>query len=125
MPNKRRSLLLSVALSSVLGAAAHAQTTPTPDALNAIQKQIEQSKAQQEELKAKAEALDKEIADLQAAAIKAAHEVQETESQVTELEDTLAALSDAACGNAARNMQASGGPQQRIADAAGRRSGRL
>lgn len=94
MPSKRHALLLVTALSGVLGAAAHAQTTPTPKELDAIQKQIEQSKAQQEELKAKAEALDKEIADLQAAAIKAAHEVQETESQVTELEDTLAALSD-------------------------------
>lgn len=79
-------------LSSV--AAAHGQATPTPQELNAIQKQIEQSKAQQDELKAKAAALDKEIADLQAAAVKAAHEVQDTESQVTELEDTLSALSD-------------------------------
>jgi septal ring factor EnvC (AmiA/AmiB activator) len=98
VPSKRRSLLLATALS-VLGAAAYAQTTPPADApspqdLNAIQKQIEQSKAQQEELKAKAAQLDKEIADLQAAAVKAAHDVQETESQVTELEDTLAALSD-------------------------------
>jgi septal ring factor EnvC (AmiA/AmiB activator) len=82
-------------LSSVFGvAAAHGQATPTPQELNAIQKQIEQSKAQQDELKAKAAALDKEIADLQAAAVKAAHEVQDTESQVTELEDTLSALSD-------------------------------
>jgi septal ring factor EnvC (AmiA/AmiB activator) len=97
--NKRSTLLLSVALSCGLGAIAHAQTTPpanppSPKELDAIQKQIEQSKAQQEELRAKAAQLDKEIADLQAAAIKAAHEVQETESQVTELEDTLAALSD-------------------------------
>lgn len=98
MLNKPRIFLLSVALSGVLGAAAHAQTTPSdapsPQELNAIQKQIEQSKAQQEELKAKAAQLDKEIADLQAEAVKAAHEVQETESQVTELEDTLVALSE-------------------------------
>jgi septal ring factor EnvC (AmiA/AmiB activator) len=93
VPSKRRSLLLATALS-VLGATAYAQTSPTPTELDAIQKQIEQSKAQQEELKAKAAQLDKEIADLQAEAVKAAHEVQETESQVTELEDTLAALSD-------------------------------
>jgi septal ring factor EnvC (AmiA/AmiB activator) len=93
--NRRRSLLLSVALSGVLGAAvAYAQTTPDPGDLNAIQKQIEQSKAQQDELNAKAASLDKEIADLQAEAVKAAHQVQDTESQVTELEDTLAALSD-------------------------------
>jgi septal ring factor EnvC (AmiA/AmiB activator) len=103
--NKRRPLLIAATLSGVLGvAAAHAQTTPdatTPmtaapptQDLNAIEKQIEQSKAQQQELKAKAAQLDKEIADLQAEAVKAAHEVQETESQVTELEDTLAALSD-------------------------------
>lgn len=95
MLNRKRALLLATALSAGLGVmAAHAQTTPTPQELNAIQKQIEQSKAQQEELKAKAAQLDKEIADLQAAAVKAAHEVQESESQVTELEDTLAALSD-------------------------------
>ena len=93
MLNKRRSLLLATALS-VLGATAYAQTTPSPQDLNAIQKQIEQGQAKQEELKAKAAQLDKEIADLQAAAVKAAHEVQETESQVTDLEDTLAALSD-------------------------------
>jgi septal ring factor EnvC (AmiA/AmiB activator) len=96
--SKQRTLLLATALSSVLGAMAHAQTTPaptpTPDELNAIQKQIDQSKAQQEELKAKAAQLDKEIADLQAEAVKAAHDVQDTESRVTELEDTLAALSD-------------------------------
>src|SRR4051812_5119942 len=101
VPNKRSALRLLTMLSSLLCAAvAHAQTTapagapsPTPE-LNAIQKQIEQSKAEQEELKAKAAALDKEIADLQAEAVKAAHEVQDTESQVTDLEDTLAALSD-------------------------------
>src|SRR4051812_17792973 len=101
VPNKRSALRLLTMLSSLLCAAvAHAQTTapagapsPTPE-LNAIQKQIEQSKAEQEELKAKAAQLDKEIADLQAAAVKAAHQVQDTESQVTDLEDTLAALSD-------------------------------
>jgi septal ring factor EnvC (AmiA/AmiB activator) len=91
--NKRHSLFLATALT-VFGAPALAQTTPTPKELDAIQKQIEQSKAQQEDLKAKAAQLDKEIADLQAEAVKAAHEVQDTESQVTELEDTLAALSD-------------------------------
>ncbi|GAB2179372.1 murein hydrolase activator EnvC family protein [Dongia sp. agr-C8] len=93
MPNKRSILLIATALG-LLGAHAHAQTTPAPTELDAIQKQIEQSKAQQEALKAKAEQLDKEIADLQAEAVKAAHDVQDTESQVTELEDTLAALSD-------------------------------
>jgi septal ring factor EnvC (AmiA/AmiB activator) len=96
--NKRHNLLLATALSCLLGASAFAQTsptpTPTPKELDAIQKQIEQSKAQQDALKAKAAALDKEIADLQAEAVRAAHEVQDTESQVTELEDTLAALSD-------------------------------
>jgi septal ring factor EnvC (AmiA/AmiB activator) len=91
--NKRHSLLIATALT-VFGAPALAQTTPTPKELDAIQKQIEQSKAQQEDLKAKAAQLDKEISDLQAQAVKAAHEVQDTESQVTELEDTLAALSD-------------------------------
>ena len=91
--SKRHSLLLATALS-VLGAAAYAQTSPSPQDLTAIQKQIEQGKAQQEELKAKAAQLDKEISDLQAEAVKAAHEVQDTETQVTELEDTLAALSD-------------------------------
>ena len=95
MLNRQRALLLATALSGLLGAAAaRAQTTPDPQDLNTLQKQIEQGQAQQEELKAKAAQLDKEIADLQAAAVKAAHEVQDTESQVTELEDTLAALSD-------------------------------
>lgn len=99
VPNRRRSLLLSAALSLGLGVTAHAQTTPTPatetpQEMDAIQQQIKQSQAQQDELKAKAAALDKEIADLQAEAVKAAHQVQDTESQVTELEDTLAALSD-------------------------------
>jgi septal ring factor EnvC (AmiA/AmiB activator) len=95
--NRQRAFILATALSTGLGVmTAHAQTTPTPtpQELDAIQKQIEKSKAQQEELKAKAAQLDKEIADLQAAAVKAAHEVQESESQVTELEDTLAALTD-------------------------------
>ena len=64
-----------------------------PD-LNAIQQQIQAGQAQQAELKAKADALDKEIADLQASAVKAAGQVQDTESQVTQLEDTLAALAD-------------------------------
>lgn len=100
MPNRRHALLLSAALSLGLGVTAHAQTTPTPakeptpQELNAIQQQIKQSQVQQDELKAKAAALDKEIADLQAEAVKAAHQVQDTESQVTELEDTLTALSD-------------------------------
>jgi septal ring factor EnvC (AmiA/AmiB activator) len=100
VPNRRRSLLLSAALSFGLGGAAHAQTAPTPakeptpQEMDAIQQQIKQSQAQQDELKAKAAALDKEIADLQAEAVKAAHQVQDTESQVTELEDTLTALSD-------------------------------
>jgi septal ring factor EnvC (AmiA/AmiB activator) len=93
VPSKRSTLLLAVALS-LLGAHAHAQSTPTPKELDAIQKQIEQNKAKQEALKEKAAQLDKEIADLQAEAVKAAHEVQETESQVTDLEDTLAALSE-------------------------------
>src|SRR5690242_12009188 len=98
--NNRRSFFFATALSSAFGVAvAYGQTTPAPDTpapqdLTAIQQQIKQSQAQQDELKAKAAQLDKEIADLQAAAVKAAHQVQDTESQVTELEDTLAALSD-------------------------------
>ena len=100
MLNKQRSFFFATALSGALGVtAAHGQTTPAPETpapqdLTAIQQQIKQSQAQQDELKAKAAQLDKEIADLQAAAIKAAHQVQDTESQVTELEDTLAALSN-------------------------------
>jgi len=111
VPNRRVLIAATVTLS-MLGAAAavHAQTTPPPAApsatpplgtpppanqdLNAIQQQIQAGQEQQAELKAKAAQLDREIADLQAAAVKAAGQVQDTETQVTELEDTLAALSD-------------------------------
>jgi septal ring factor EnvC (AmiA/AmiB activator) len=107
--NKQRSWILAAALGTSLGAAAaYAQNAPAPDApaaatpgdaaspqdLNALQQQIKQGKAQQEQLQAKAAQLDKEIADLQAQAVKAAGQVQDTEAQVTELEDTLQALSD-------------------------------
>jgi septal ring factor EnvC (AmiA/AmiB activator) len=100
--SRRHFRVLAVVLGSLLAAApVRAQTapppgtqSPSPEDLNAIQKQIEQSQQQQAELKAKADALDKEIADLQASAVKAAGQVQDTESQVTQLEDTLAALAD-------------------------------
>ena len=72
-------------------AAAHGQTA---DELTNLQQQIQQGKEQQAQLKAKADALDKEISGLQASAVKAAGQVQDTESQVTQLEDTLEALSD-------------------------------
>jgi septal ring factor EnvC (AmiA/AmiB activator) len=82
-------LLAALPLLAAAGAAAQ-----TAEDLNTIQQQIEKSQQHQAELKAKAEALDQEIADLQASAVKAAGQVQDTESQVTQLEDTLAALSD-------------------------------
>jgi septal ring factor EnvC (AmiA/AmiB activator) len=88
-------------LSATLGAvAARAQTTPpdapppTPQDLDALQQQIQAGQEQQAQLKAKADALDKELAGLQASAVKAAGQVQDTETQVTQLEDTLAALAD-------------------------------
>ncbi len=87
-----RLLGLGLAIAPLLAAStAHAQTAQD---LNAIQQQIQAGQEQQAQLKAKADALDKEIADLQASAVKAAGQVQDTESQVTQLEDTLAALSD-------------------------------
>jgi septal ring factor EnvC (AmiA/AmiB activator) len=75
---------------------ARAQTAPEVNAqsLDTLQQQIQAGQAQQAQLKAQADALDKEIADLQASAVKAAGQVQDTETQVTQLEDTLAALSD-------------------------------
>jgi septal ring factor EnvC (AmiA/AmiB activator) len=89
----KRRLGLGLVLATPLFAAAGAHAQSTPD-LDAIQKQIHAGQEQQAELKAKAEALDKEIADLQASAVKAAGQVQDTETQVTQLEDTLAALAD-------------------------------
>lgn len=102
MRSRGSSLIGAAVLSAALGAMpAHAQTSappgaqaPTPQDLNKIQQQIQAGQEQQAQLKAKADALDKEIADLQASAVKAAGQVQDTESQVTQLEDTLAALSD-------------------------------
>jgi septal ring factor EnvC (AmiA/AmiB activator) len=100
--SRGRSFLVATTLSAVLGAAcAHAQTAappgapvPAPPDLNTLQQQIQVGQEQQAQLKAKTDALDKEISDLQASAVKAAGQVQDTESQVTQLEDTLAALSD-------------------------------
>jgi len=92
----RSKQLIGLALTvtvPLLAAAAATHADDAPD-LNAIQQQIQAGQAQQAELKAKADALDKEIADLQASAVKAAGQVQDTESQVTQLEDTLAALAD-------------------------------
>jgi septal ring factor EnvC (AmiA/AmiB activator) len=100
--NSRRFLLVVALLSAMLGTgSARAQTASpqgaqpaSPQDLNAIQQQIQAGQQQQAQLKAKADALDKEISDLQASAVKAAGQVQDTESQVTQLEDTLAALAD-------------------------------
>jgi len=81
-------------LAATLGAPVQlAYAEDAPD-LSTIQQQIQAGQEQQAQLKAKADALDKEIADLQASAVKAAGQVQDTESQVTQLEDTLAALAD-------------------------------
>jgi murein hydrolase activator len=88
-----RILASGLGLAALLAASAGLRAQTTQD-LNTIQQQIQAGQAQQAQLKAKAEALDKEIADLQASAIKAAGQVQDTETQVTQLEDTLAALSD-------------------------------
>ncbi len=87
-------LLAAPVVVSALVHGARGQDAQNSQDLNTIQQQIQAGQAQQAELKAKADALDKEIADLQASAIKAAGQVQDTESQVTQLEDTLAALSD-------------------------------
>ncbi|HVO01823.1 MAG TPA: peptidoglycan DD-metalloendopeptidase family protein [Candidatus Cybelea sp.] len=97
MPNKRPSLSLVLLLPALAGAAVAAPSSApmaqTAQDLTTIQQQIQAGQQQQEQLKAQAAALDLEIADLQAAAVKAAGKVQDTEAKVTELEDTLAALS--------------------------------
>ena len=79
----RPALFLAAAASMAAAMPpAHAQSAQD---LNAIQKQIEQGQQEQAQLKAKAEQLDKEIADLQSAAVKAAGQVQDTEAKVTGL----------------------------------------
>jgi len=90
-------LTLAIAASGAAMPPSFADDVPIPGTsdLNAIQQQIQQGQEQQAQLKARADELDKEIADLQAQAVKAAGQVQDTETQVTELEDTLQALSDA------------------------------
>lgn len=64
--------------------------------LDQIQQQIEQGQQQSDALKARAKQLDQEIADLQAAMVKAAKDVQDTESKVTDLEQTLDQLEQTA-----------------------------
>src|SRR6267154_1109037 len=91
--SKRRLGLSFAVTAPLLAATLGAYAEDAPD-LNTIQQQIQAGQEQQAQLKAKADALDKEIADLQASAVKAAGQVQDTESQVTQLEDTLAALAD-------------------------------
>jgi murein hydrolase activator len=90
----RRFLATALGLTAPLLAATGIVYAQTTQDLSTIQQQIQAGQEQQAQLKAKADALDKEIADLQASAVKAAGQVQDTESQVTQLEDTLAALSD-------------------------------
>ena len=93
VPGPERFLIIATLATFVIAVPARAQST---EDLNQLQKQIEQGQQQADALKARAKQLDREIADLQAAMIKAAKDVQDTESKVTDLEQALAKLEQTA-----------------------------
>lgn len=62
--------------------------------LDSVQQELESSRKAAEALEKKADKLGKEVADLQAALIKAAASVQQREHEVSEIENTLAALAE-------------------------------
>lgn len=93
MLNSRVALITGATFAGAVFAST-ATLAQTAQDLNTLQQQIQAGQQQQAQLQAKAAQLDKEIADLQAAAVKAAGQVQDSETQVTQLEDTLAALTD-------------------------------
>ncbi|WP_374366946.1 murein hydrolase activator EnvC [Dongia sp.] len=64
------------------------------DALENVQQELDAGRKAAEALEKKAASLEKEVADLQAALIKAAASVQKREREVSEIESTLATLSE-------------------------------
>jgi septal ring factor EnvC (AmiA/AmiB activator) len=93
----RRLMLAAVAMLAVaVPACAQSTQDQSTQDLDQIQQQIEQGQQQSDALKARAKQLDQEIADLQAAMVKAAKDVQDTESKVTDLEQTLDQLEQTA-----------------------------
>jgi septal ring factor EnvC (AmiA/AmiB activator) len=80
-------------LLSALGVvpAAFAQTASD---LENVQQELQSNQKKAEELAKEAAALDREVADLQTALISAAADVQRREREVTEIENTLATLSE-------------------------------
>lgn len=87
-------------LAMLLGAApvAHAQDT---NDLDNVQQELESGRKETEALEKKAANLGKEVADLQAALITAAASVQKRESEVSEIENTLATLGETEAEKAA------------------------
>ena len=71
--------------------AAFAQTASD---LENVQQELQSNQKKAEELAKEAAALDREVADLQTALISAAADVQRREREVTEIENTLATLSE-------------------------------
>jgi septal ring factor EnvC (AmiA/AmiB activator) len=91
-PAMRHGLaILALALIATAPALAWAQDA---DELQNVQQELDESRKAAEALEQKAATLGKEVADLQAALITAAASVQKREREVSEIENTLATLSE-------------------------------
>lgn len=88
-----RPLISALTLLLTLIAPSWAQAQET-DALQNVQQELDASRKAAEALEKKAANLGKEVADLQAALIKAAASVQKREREVSEIESTLSTLSE-------------------------------
>ena len=84
----------------LLGAASAANAQNT-DELEGVQQELDAGRKQAEALEKKAANLGKEVADLQAALITAAANVQKREKEVSEIENTLATLGETEAEKAA------------------------
>jgi septal ring factor EnvC (AmiA/AmiB activator) len=88
---RRKLAILTLALGCSLPGIGAAQDQSD---LDSVQQELESSRKAAEALEKKADKLGKEVADLQAALIKAAASVQKREHEVSEIENTLAALAE-------------------------------
>lgn len=88
---RRKLAILTLALGCSLPGIGAAQDQSD---LESVQQELESSRKAAEALEKKADKLGKEVADLQAALIKAAASVQKREHEVSEIENTLAALGE-------------------------------